>query len=111
MDTYDEVASRFNKKEWDINRVHEFVRIYNQKLSEKSLTSHSPQQVVMGTLILWLGWLMFNGGSSNKIVGSSGGDAKLAIVNSIISPSAAGIFTFLTKKHITGQNKNIRMDF
>ena len=111
LNTYDEVASRFDKKEWDINRVHEFVRIYNQKLSEKSLTSHSPQQVVLGTLILWLGWLMFNGGSSNQIVGSSGGDAKLAIVNSIIAPSAAGIFTFLTKRRITGQNQNIRMDF
>ena len=35
LNSYDEVASRFDKKEWDINRVHEFVRIYNQKLSEK----------------------------------------------------------------------------
>lgn len=65
----------------------------------------------MGTLILWLGWLMFNGGSSGGVVGDSGGSAKLAIVNTIISPSAAGIFTFLTKKHITGSGTQMRMDF
>jgi len=65
----------------------------------------------MGTLILWLGWLMFNGGSSGAVVGASGDAAKIAIVNTIISPSAAGIFTFLTKKHITGVGATMRMDF
>ena len=65
----------------------------------------------MGTLILWLGWLMFNAGSSAAVVGAGGSAAKIAIVNTIISPSAAGIFTFLTKKHITGQGTIMRMDF
>ena len=54
---------------------------------------------------------MFNGGSSGSVVGGSGDSAKIAILNSVISPSAAGIFTFLTKKHITGQGATMRMDF
>lgn len=33
------------------------------------------------------------------------------MVNSILAPSSAGIFTFYTRKYITGQKKNIRMDF
>jgi len=54
---------------------------------------------------------MFNAGSSAAVVGDGGTAAKISIVNTIISPSAAGIFTFLTKKHITGQGKEMRMDF
>jgi len=100
---YAEVIAKYEKGEWDINRVHEFVRNYAQKLSEREISPHSPQQCVMGTLILWLGWLMFNGGSSAAVIGDGGKAAKLAIVNTIISPSAAGIFTFMTKKYITGE--------
>jgi len=33
------------------------------------------------------------------------------MVNTIVAPSAAGLFTFLTRKHITGQNKEHRLDF
>jgi ammonia channel protein AmtB len=60
---------------------------------------------------LWLGWLLFNGGSSLGIIGEEGKQAKLAILNTIISPAASGIFTLFTKKYISGQNKNMRMDF
>ena len=108
---YAEVLAKYEKGEWDINRVHEFVRNYACKLSERELAPHSPQQCVMGTLILWLGWLMFNAGSSAAVVGDGGAAAKIAITNTIISPAAAGIFTFLTKKHITGQGTTMRMDF
>lgn len=60
---------------------------------------------------MWLGWLLFNGGSSLGIIGEEGKQAKLAILNTIISPAASGIFTLFTKKYISGQNKNMRMDF
>ena len=114
---YDEVFAKYERGEWDILRVHEFVRMYQMKLDERKITSQSPQQVVLGTLILWLGWLMFNGGSSLKIAGASGLDAQLAMVNTILAPSAAGIFTFMVKKYISGDRMmwnsiiNIRMDF
>ena len=32
-------------------------------------------------------------------------------MNTILSPSTAGLFTLYTKKYITGQNTNMRMDY
>lgn len=75
------------------------------------MVPYSPSQSVLGTLILWLGWLLFNGGSSGGLIGESGYAGRLAIINTILAPSAAGIFTFFTRKMITGQNKDIRLDF
>lgn len=65
----------------------------------------------MGTLILWLGWLFFNAGSSAAISGGSNLDAERAIMNTILAPAAGGLLTFWTRKHITGENKHVRMDF
>ena len=66
---------------------------------------------MLGTLILWLGWLFFNAGSSAAIANGSNEDAERAIINSILSPAAAGLLTFATRKHITGEKKDIRLDF
>lgn len=76
-----------------------------------SFAAHSPMFVVLGTLVLWLGWVMFNGGSSLAIVGGAGADAQRAIINTILSPSAAGIVTFFIKNCVSGQNLNVRFDF
>lgn len=54
---------------------------------------------------------MFNGGSSLALTDGGAQSASLAMVNTILAPSAGGIFTFFTRKHITGQKKNVRMDF
>lgn len=80
------------------------------KLDESAFASHSPQQVVLGTLILWLGWLLFNGGSSLKIVGTDGQSASIAMMNTIIAPSAAGLVTFAIEQKLGG-NQNIRYNF
>lgn len=85
-------------------------------------SAHSPQQVALGTLILWLGWILFNGGSSAGITGDNGVNAQIAIVNTILAPSAAGVFTFLIKGYVAGEKglpksnpddveDEIRMDF
>lgn len=62
-------------------------------------------------MILWLGWLFFNAGSSAALSGGANADSERAIINTILSPSAAGLLTFVTRKHITGENKDIIMDF
>lgn len=102
-------------KEWDILRVHEFVKSYNEKLDNKNFSSHSPQQAVLGTLLLWLGWLCFNAGSSLGLVSADGDaiylSAERAIMNTILAPASGGLFTFVTRKYITGEKKDQRMDF
>lgn len=64
------------------------------KLDESAFQAQSPQQVVLGTLILWVGWLLFNGGSAFGTVGELGVAASRAMMNSIIAPSAAGLACF-----------------
>jgi ammonia channel protein AmtB len=91
---YDSIAQKYKNGEWDILRVHQFIKAYDTKLSDSSFNSQSPQQVVLGTLILWVGWLLFNGGSSFGSVGDKGVAASRAMMNSIISPSSAGLVTF-----------------
>ena len=105
------VHRKYQSKEWDILRVHEFVKSYVSKLENKEISAHSPQQAVLGTLILWLGWLFFNAGSSAAISGGSNLDAERAIMNTILAPAAGGLLTFWTRKHTTGENKHVRMDF
>ena len=71
---------------------------------------------------MWLGWILFNGGSSAGIVAAKGKSASLAIVNTILAPSAAGVFTFIIKKYVAGsknlpkthpdsEDDEVRMDF
>lgn len=55
---YDNIAQKYKNGEWDILRVHQFIKAYDTKLIDSSFTSQSPQQVVLGTLILWVGWLL-----------------------------------------------------
>lgn len=111
VDGYALVHEKYKSGEWDILRVHEFVRCYVSKLEQKSITAHSPQQAVLGTLILWLGWLFFNSGSSAALSGGANADSERAIINTVLSPASSGLLTFYTRKHITGQNKDILFDF
>jgi len=54
---------------------------------------------------------MFNGGSSGGIVGANGESASKSIVNTVLAASSGGIFTMLTKKHISGVQTNFMIDF
>lgn len=106
---YKNIMDKFFEGRWDITRLHMFIRQYNQKLSERNFASHSPQDTVLGMLILWVAWLFFNGGSSFETVGASGQSASLAMVNTIVGPSAAGLTTFALGKFFF--NCESRFDF
>lgn len=110
VDGYDNIVEKFYEGRWTMQRIHVFVRTYDEKLNESDFYSQSPQQVVLGTLILWLAWLLFNGGSTTAIVGDAGEKAALAMVNTIIAPSASGIATFIFKKPCGGRT-DVRLDF
>jgi hypothetical protein len=58
---------------------------------------------------------MFNAKSSMALAGESREKAMLteerAIMNTILAGGAGGIFTFCTRRIITGEAKNVRLDF
>lgn len=106
--TYSEVHRKFIKKEIEIEHVHAFVRSYQLTLDERSFAASSPNSVVLGTMILWVAWMSFNGGSSLGLsdINSDGKpkwlEASQAIINTVLSPCISGIITFFTRKMITG---------
>jgi Amt family ammonium transporter len=116
VDGYKQVHQKFISKDWDILRVHEFIKSYGNKLDSKSFAAHSPQHAVLGTLLLWIGWLCFNAGSSLALIDPEDGtkihlSAERAIMNTVLGASAGGLFTFVTRRVITGERKDVRLDF
>jgi Amt family ammonium transporter len=58
--------------------------------------------VVTGTLILWVSWLFFNGGTTlNLFVPRANGPAKI-IMNTVIAGSTAGCVGVFVKPHFLG---------
>lgn len=53
--------------EIEIEHIHAFVRSYQVTLDERGFNGCSANSVTLGTLILWIGWMFFNGGSSLAI--------------------------------------------
>lgn len=39
---YDSIAQKYKNGEWDILRVHQFIKAYDNKLSDSSFNSQSP---------------------------------------------------------------------
>lgn len=89
------------KPGYSLERLQRFVKNYKIKHDERHILSpQDTQQVIFGTLILWVSWLFFNGGSSQGIVGYKGVQAKHAVVNTILAPAVAGITTLVAKTFI-----------
>lgn len=72
------------------------------------LHGHNAAEIVLGTLILWLGWLFFNAGSTLAIVGANH-TAERAMANTLICPASAGLSAFFFKGIITGDH-SIKFD-
>lgn len=96
------MTDKFLNNEIEIEHLHAYVRSYGTTLNDRGFAASNPNNVALGTLILWVGWMFFNGGSSLGLSGGNWKSASLAMVNTIIAPSAAGICTFFTRKYITG---------
>lgn len=76
-------------KEWLVNQTDEF-------------RPHNQAYIVTGTLILWVAWLFFNGGSTNDMfVPRTNGPAKI-IMNSVIGGSSGGVVAVFLKPHVLG---------
>merc|ERR1719181_2358341 len=58
-------------------------------------TKHSYDSVVMGTIMLWFGWLGFNSGSTTSMVDGAYDTAAVSMVNTLICPAIAGIISLI----------------
>jgi Amt family ammonium transporter len=54
-------------------------------------TKHSYDSVVMGTIMLWFGWLGFNSGSTASMVEGATDIAAVAMVNTLVAPATSSI--------------------
>mmetsp|Transcript_40353 Transcript_40353/g.46234 ORF Transcript_40353/g.46234 Transcript_40353/m.46234 type:complete len:481 (-) Transcript_40353:69-1511(-) len=67
---------------------------------ESNNKPHNITFVVVGTSILWMCWLFFNGGSSLSIHADGGVTSELAIANTILAGAAGGLFSFYAKGYL-----------
>lgn len=58
--------------------------------------------IVMGTFILWVCWLFFNGGSALTMFGPRRQSVAKIFMNTIIAGAAAGIVATAIKPHVMG---------
>merc|ERR1719440_699773 len=58
-------------------------------------TKHSYDSVVMGTIMLWFGWLGFNAGSTTSMIDGSSDTAAVAMVNTLVAPAISGIVSLI----------------
>lgn len=82
-----------------------------ERANEENLGPHNIPLVVFGVLILWTGWLLFNGGSSLGVTDSASRAAAItAVMNTFIAPGAGGIVAMLLRKRITKERTDIQYD-
>ena len=62
---------------------------------------HNPGLILTGTILLWVCWLFFNGGSAIIFSPRKSGAAKV-IMNNLIAPASAALFAGYFKGRITG---------
>lgn len=58
--------------------------------------------IVMGTFILWVCWLFFNGGSTLTMFNRRRQSVEKIIMNTILAGAAAGIVATVMKPHVMG---------
>jgi ammonium transporter, Amt family len=90
---------KFNQHKALVDNPEEFERWIIAR-EKQPFTPFSFPFIVIGTFILWVSWLFFNGGSTlNMFQMRRQGVAKI-IMNTIIAGAAAGIVATATKPHV-----------
>jgi ammonia channel protein AmtB len=62
---------------------------------------HNPGLILAGTILLWVCWLFFNGGSAIIFSQRKVGAAKVIMAN-LIAPASSALFAAFFKSRITG---------
>ena len=81
-----------------------------QRATTNDFEPHSVPYVVYGTIILWVSWLFFNGGSSFSMFGDRETGIAKIVMNTIISGTAGGLSAAIIKPLITGSFKKSFFD-
>ncbi|MFN8439208.1 MAG: ammonium transporter [Caldilineaceae bacterium] len=68
---------------------------YNRDGSANTIAGHNVPMGVLGTFILVIGWFAFNSGSALGFTGASRDLAIVAVVNTLLAVSAAGVSAML----------------
>lgn len=110
VDHYVGAAGR-NSIRWDDHEFNEVLKHvkgdYQEAFKEwvsvqqPEFKAHNPALIVTGTLLLWVCWLFFNGGSALMFTERRNGPAKVVMIN-VISAAAGGLFAVFFKPRITG---------
>lgn len=56
--------------------------------------------MVVGTIILWVSWLFFNGGSTMDITASRDSGTPKIMMNTIVSGAVGGLVSVIFKPYI-----------
>lgn len=81
-------------KEWILYHVDEF-------------RPHNQAYIVYGTLILWVAWLFFNGGSQGNLFAERANSPGKIIVNTWLSGAISGIVTVFVKPRFLGTYSHV----
>ena len=77
------------------------------------MTVHNVTYYGAGVMVLWFGWLYFNGGSTLSVQPASQEMAERAVMNTILGPAAGGLVNMITRKYLASSDpsyRNVRYD-
>ncbi|KAF4676094.1 hypothetical protein FOL47_006702 [Perkinsus chesapeaki] len=71
---------------------------FDEMVDQTEFVPHSIPQIVLGTLILWFGWIGFNAGSTSSMVSiSDANKAARSAMNTVLSGASGGFTLFVIR--------------
>merc|ERR1719181_1331481 len=82
---------------------------FEEGTDQAQFEPHNVTFIVLGTILLWVGWYGFNCGSTLAMNESAGYLAAQVAVNTTLSPAAAGLVVTFTRRKTTGRWNVVEM--
>jgi Amt family ammonium transporter len=75
----------------------EMFKLWVHAQQDEEVRGHNQAFVALGTTILWVSWLFFNGGSAYSLATPRQNSAPKIIMNTLLAPATAGLVTVFLK--------------